>query len=599
MTDRTKTGLEVLQAAFLIGILGNLLLRETPWGLNAFLFVTAFVAAMVMITIRHRPERLTAQNLSLSAAMIFLSAMFLWRDSIQLRTIDTIAIIVLMGVLILPSIKVTAKIGGVFHYVIGAFWAGLNSLFAPAVLLSTDVKWNSIPKLGWSRHLISVVRGILIALPLILIFGALFAAADAAYAKMIERVFNIAPETFFSHILLTSVFFWLTAGYYRGILLGGLAPEPVVPVPNTASEKEAAKTSNLSIFEQVRAEEGAKPETLPDNASILEHINKSDPPNTDSAEAKENKTETPPAEKKTWQWQNIDNSLLPQAFTLGVVETSVVLGLMNLLFLSFVILQVPYLFGGMDLVQNTPDFKLAEYARRGFGELVAVTVLVLPILLASHWLLRKENPLNEKIYRIFACIQIVLLFVIMASAMQRLFLLTGPLGYGLTTVRFYPMVVMIWFAIVFVWFGLTVLRGARQYFAWGALWSALFVLMGLHTLNPDDFIVRTNVALTKQGREFDAFYNSSQLSDDAIPALIEGLQDMPLEDRCVVGSNIHYRYRELGRLTDLRSLNYSRKVAFRELRANDELLHQTEGCQPAYRNDKNHDGSENGGLMLE
>ena len=140
MTDRTKTGLEVLQAAFLIGILGNLLLRETPWGLNAFLFVTAFVAAMVMITIRHRPERLTAQNLLLSAAMIFLSAMFLWRDSIQLRTIDTIAIIVLMGVLILPSIKVTAKIGGVFHYVIGAFWGGLNSLFAPAVLLSTDVK---------------------------------------------------------------------------------------------------------------------------------------------------------------------------------------------------------------------------------------------------------------------------------------------------------------------------------------------------------------------------------------------------------------------------------------------------------------------------
>jgi hypothetical protein len=35
----------------------------------------------------------------------------------------------------------------------------------------------------------------------------------------------------------------------------------------------------------------------------------------------------------------------------------------------------------MELVQNTPDFKLAEYARRGFGELVTVAALVLPILL--------------------------------------------------------------------------------------------------------------------------------------------------------------------------------------------------------------------------
>ncbi len=578
MTDRTKTGLEVLQAAFLIGILGNVLLRETPWGLNAFLFVTAFVAAMVMITIRHRPERLTAQNIALSAAMIFLSAMFLWRDSIQLRTIDTIAIIILMGVLILPSIKVTAKIGGVFHYVIGAFWAGLNSVFAPAVLLSTDVKWNSIPKLGWSRHLISVVRGILIALPLILIFGALFAAADAAYANMIERVFNIAPETFFSHILLTCVFFWLTAGYYRGILLGGLAPEPVVPTPESASAKEAAKTSNLSIFEQVRAEEGARPETLPDNASILEHINKSDPPNADSAELKENKAETPRAEKKTWQWQNIDNSLLPQAFTLGVVETSVVLGLMNLLFLSFVIMQVPYLFGGMELVQNTPDFKLAEYARRGFGELVAVTVLVLPILLASHWLLRKENPLNEKIYRVFAGIQIVLLFVIMASAMQRLFLLTGPLGYGLTTVRFYPMVVMIWFAIVFVWFGLTVLRGARQYFAWGALWSALFVLVGVHVLNPDDFIVRTNTALMKQGREFDAHYNSTELSDDAIPAVLETMFLLNTEDACNAKFRLHQRLIDTRKETDLRSWNLARSHARQLLEENHAVFDDHAGC---------------------
>src|SRR5678815_6124206 len=92
----------------------------------------------------------------------------------------------------------------------------------------------------------------------------------------------------------------------------------------------------------------------------------------------------------------------------------------------------------MDFIQQAPDFKLADYARRGFGELVAVSALVLPMLLASHWLLRREAGKTEKIFKVLAGIQIGLLFVIMASAVQRLVLLTGELGYGMTTVRLYP-----------------------------------------------------------------------------------------------------------------------------------------------------------------
>lgn len=571
MTDRTKTGLEILQAAFLIGILGNLLLREVPWGLNVFLFVTAFVASMTMVVIRRRPELVTRQNIALCAAMVFLSSMFVWRDSIELRTIDTLAIITLMGVLMLSSMRLSAKISGVFHYVIGVFWAGINSVFAPAVLLSTDVKWNSVPRLGWSRHLIAAIRGILIALPLILIFGALFAAADAVYEGMIQRVLDVPSEAVFKHLIVTSIFFWLTAGYYRGILFGGLSPEPadiIVPIPSMVETPSPAP--GQSAFDQVRAEDGDKAETLPNNASILEHINRSDPPNSEAAD------NSSPIGERTRQWQNFDNRSIPQAFTLGVIETSIVLGLMNLLFLSFVIVQIPYLFGGMDLVQATPDFKLAEYARRGFGELVAVTVLVLPILLASHWLLRKENPLNEKIYRVLAGVQIVLLFVVMASAVQRLSLLTGDLGYGLTTVRFYPMVVMIWFAIVFVWFGVTVLRGARQYFAWGALWSALIVLAGVHVLNPDAFIVRTNVQLMRQGRTFDAYYNS-ELSADAIPVLLESLDAMSESDRCVVKNALKEQRETLRSTRDLRGFTWPRYSADRLLGSDGRAL-DTSGC---------------------
>ena len=55
---------------------------------------------------------------------------------------------------------------------------------------------------------------------------------------------------------------------------------------------------------------------------------------------------------------------------LGPVELGIVLGLLNVLFLAFVIVQFRYLFGGAELVRVSTNLTYAEYARRGFIELV-------------------------------------------------------------------------------------------------------------------------------------------------------------------------------------------------------------------------------------
>jgi hypothetical protein len=345
----------------------------------------------------------------------------------------------------------------------------------------------------------------------------------------------------------------MTAGYLSGVLI---KPEGLVDVvPPVFDEKTGETASKMA---NVKAESGEYPVTLPNHLSVTEHINISDPPNAaDESKAAAAEPET----AKKWSWANFDNSSFPAVFTLGTVEVAVVLGLMNLLFLSFVIVQVPYLFGGMELVQHTPDFKLAEYARRGFGELVAVSALVLPTLLIGHWLIRKNDRFAGTIFRILAGIQIVLLFVIMASAVQRLVLLTGSFGYGMTTIRLYPMIFMTWLAIVFIWFGATVLRGARQHFAWGALWSAFLILGGTHVLNPDAFIVKTNVALMHQGRPFDAAYNAN-LSDDAVPTLFEAIPEMSEKDIQTVMLNLGRSYcLMLEEEADPRSWNASHRRA--------------------------------------
>lgn len=572
MNERTRSGLEILQVAAVLGVLGDVLLRQTPWGLNVLLFNLAFAGGVLTLLWRHASKRLNTQTYALLGALLFFASMFVWRDSIELRVADTFAIVAILGVLILPTLNVTAKVAGIFQYAVGVVWAALNSLFAPFALLASDIGWNELPMNGWRKQAFSVFRSLLIATPLILIFGGLFMAADAVYDGWVRKVFNIDFDIVLSHGMLFAVFAWLTAGYFRGAIIFGTG---TVAVPSLSIIDTAAAKTDESKVDKFRAESGEHPVVLPENKTVVEYINTSDEA---SAEA-EIKTDeqSPSAKKPAWSWANIDNSIAP-GFTLGTVEIGVILGLVNLLFLSFVIVQVPYLFGGMDLVQNTPDFKLAEYARRGFGELVAVSALTLPMLLVGHWLIRQEDPFSEKLFRVLACVQIGLLFVIMASAVQRLMLLTGNLGYGMTTIRLYPLIFMSWLAIVFVWFGATVLRGARKHFAWGALWTAFFILGATHVLNPDEFIVKTNLALMLQGRDFDAHYNSYDLSDDALPALLGGLPEMSESKQEQIVGTLARRNCQKRLENDLRSWNYSRLNASEALAPYEDAMVKINGC---------------------
>ena len=470
----------------------------------------------------------------------------------------------ILTVLTLPALRVNVHIAGAYHYLIAACWSAISVAFAPLILLAEDIKWKTLPKVGFSKQLLSVGKGLAIAAPIIILFGALFMAADAVFEGIVENTLRINPDLIFTHVVLFGFVAWVVAGYLRA---STFKVSSIAEMKLLSSEiKPQVSSVTLHTSEDTEKKGANEAEKAPNDSRIFSK-------DTPKEQQKKEKGQ----DKKPWDWRKFDNKVLPEFFTLGAIEIGIVLGLMNLLFLVFVIVQIPYLFGGMDLVQTTPGFKLAEYARRGFGELVAVSALVLPILLLSHWLLRKDKPLNERIYRVLAGVQMALLFVIMVSATQRLLLLTGNLGYGLTTGRLYPMMFMILLALVFAWFAMTVFRGMRQQFAWGALWLGLFMLATLHVLNPDDFIVRTNVRLMNEGRSFDARYNSN-LSADGVPALLEALETMNGKQQCVVQEKLSRRLKELKNYSDFRSWNYSRWVAQTQLEGRSHSL-KTSACR--------------------
>jgi hypothetical protein len=228
---------------------------------------------------------------------------------------------------------------------------------------------------------------------------------------------------------------------------------------------------------------------------------------------------------------------------LGRVELMVALGLVQLLFLVFVAVQFRYLFGGSGLVEVTAGLTYAEYARRGFFELVFVTLFVLPMLLAADSLRRRDDRRDDVVFRVLAGTQIVLVLAVMVSAVQRLRLYVD--AYGLTEQRFYAAALLVLLSLWLVWFAVTVLRGRAERFALGVIIMAFLGVAALHAMNPDAFIARTNVAHALRGDDveatFDAAYVAS-LSADAVPVLLAALPSLAPEQRCVIAARMLDRW---------------------------------------------------------
>lgn len=415
-----------------------MLLRVGPFGLNLPLWIAA-VAAVFLWLSRRSGAAISRESQWLVGAALLAAAGFAWRDSPILNMLDVLAMAVLFGLAANYARGPSLRQAGLTAYILGTAASYIKGLAAPFQLLGQDIEWKSVPRLRWTGTTRAVLRGLLIALPLLLIFGCLFAAADPIFGQMAGHLFRWKFGELPSHIFLILVLGALAAGFLRTVLVS----EPLDLTKVKASP-----------------------------------------------------------------WH------------LGLVDLSTSLGLLNLLFFAFVVIQFRYLFGGAALVEATTGLTYAQYARQGFFQLVIVTVLVLPVLLVGHWLLPPEDPGMDRAFRLLAGALLVQLVIIMASALLRMWYYVQH--FGLTALRFYSTAFMGWLAVLVVWFVLTVLRHRRERFAFGTLISGLAMLALLHAVNPDALIVQTNLARAAAGEQFDAIYNAA-LSDDAIPALVAGM----------------------------------------------------------------------------
>lgn len=216
----------------------------------------------------------------------------------------------------------------------------------------------------------------------------------------------------------------------------------------------------------------------------------------------------PPAEKSP------DGPARP-LFSLGFIETATILALVNGLFILFGWIQLAYLFGGRANIR-LDGFTYAEYARRGFFELVTVAVLTFILLTGLHWLSRRETVRQTRMFNFLGTVMAGLVLVQLASAFLRLQLYEQ--SYGFTQLRLYSHVFMVWLGLLFVGVVLALwLRPQRIPFI--TLAAALGFVTTLNLINPDAFIVRQNLVRYAAAGDLDAVY-LTQLSDDALPSLL-------------------------------------------------------------------------------
>lgn len=472
--------LGIAGAGLILGILGDLLLRTAPWGVNVMLWTGAFLAAAAVL-LRWQGIRIAPETYWLSLPVVFFSVGIAWRDSNALKLLNVMAICVAFALAALRSQSGRLALGGVLEYSIGLLLALLRSIPGFTAGMNGVCRLMSLTGLPMGKTM-AVGRGILIATPLLLLFGKLLTDADASFEQLVRELITWDFPSLFLHLGWITLCGAIGCGILYRILLANDIPDPL-------SER-------------------------------------------------------------------------PSFLSLGIIEAGVVLIMLNLLFSGFIGAQLGYFFGGADVAAASHALSIANYARRGFFELVAVTLLVLPLLLTMHWLFRIESPRDNRIFGILSGLLVAMLFVVMASALHRMFLYQDM--YGLTELRLYTTVFMGWLALLFIWFLLTVLRGKRERFAFGAVAAGLALLAMLNIINPDGLIVLINTGRASSGKDVDICYLAT-LSDDALPGLIDALPRAKQPTRSYLSQKLLASLPER-QSADWRGWNWGAARALKEIR---------------------------------
>src|SRR3989338_7224135 len=428
----------IVGVSLFFGLLFDYFFYDKFPGITFPLYIILVVAGLFAIA-RFFKKQISKEVFWLLAPLMFFSAMVFVRSSDLLTFLNIVASLLLLLVIAKVSFGEKVKNFLVSDYA-KIFFLSLKFIRPLFQTLSNLFSQREVSK--DKKILSQVVKGVLMAIPILFIFLLLFSSADLIFQKYLSDLITIEiePETIFRSVLvLIATLVYIGAYSY-------------------------------------------------------------------SFQEKENQIATK------------QNSKGPG---LGHIESSILLGSVNVLFFIFILVQLTYLFAGESNI-SAQGFTYAEYARRGFFELIAVAIVSLLLLLSTEKYIVKKETDHTLGFKIFSTILVVQVILIMASAFTRLSLYEE--AYGFTTLRLYSHVFIILLAVVFCLLVYKIYRDKRENtFAFRVFISIVLFLAMMNFFNPDAFLARRTIERFSITGQLD-IYHLSRLSSDAIPETIKVLE---------------------------------------------------------------------------
>jgi hypothetical protein len=485
------TALRAALAGLAAGLLGQWLFVDQLAGLNAPLWVAVLLAGAFLL--RRPAASIDPADRWLPAAALIFAGFVALRDDHALIAFDVLAAIIL-------TLLSLVAIGG--HRITRGGWRAVVRSGSVAAMVSIGGGAYAAPAMrplvtalrqSSDRGWLTIVRGVLLALPLLIVFAILFAAADAVFEVQLRAVFQL-PDA--AELLVRGVIA-VTAGW---LFVGAVCCAWLA-------------RSNERQDEPTAAVDGHR---------------------------------------------------------LGTVEALILLGLLDALFAAFVAIQAAYLFGGLDTLAAS-GMTYADYARRGFFELIGVALLAGALLLTVD----RFVSVRSRAYIASAGSLIALTGVVLVSALYRLWLYQA--AYGWTELRFYALVLIGWLAIGLVVMFVALLANRVRAIVRASVVAGLLIAVACNALGPQSFVTSQNLAraidpaLVAPGGEtgLDLDYLRG-LGADSLPALVVARDQLNDRDRTAVDDFLRMRAKELAEKTSSAgwpSFNFARWRAADNLRA--------------------------------
>lgn len=208
----TRPAWHILVAALVMGVTGDVLLREGMWRLGLTLWTTLLAIMAVLLDNRASHERYWLLFLIAAATLGFV-----WRDAEFLRVINLLSALCMGALLLWRGRGESVLQLTVLETMRAAMLAVLQTVGgAPKLAQQTLADRGSAP--SRAARLRAIAMGTVLAIPPLFIVTGLLADSDAVFEGVLDTIGQLLAIEGAEHLLLIVVLAWITAGWLRASL---------------------------------------------------------------------------------------------------------------------------------------------------------------------------------------------------------------------------------------------------------------------------------------------------------------------------------------------------------------------------------------------